>query len=118
MKKYFLCVLVICLSVLSFSPHYVDSDSVVTQNKRTEQTVENDILLFVTKVSDIEYKLEWVDMNIPPLSPDIFKVYRSEDPQFLGTKIKTVSGYTYTDIVNPGDTYTYYYQILHINNNL
>ena len=80
------------------------------------QTVSNNILLFVTKTNDVQYKLDWTDSARPPACPQVFKIYRSEDPTVLGQKIANVNGTTYTDkVANPDIPVVYYYQVLRVN---
>lgn len=79
------------------------------------ESVPNDILLMVTKISDIEYHLEWVDLVNPLPNPSVYKVYRSEDPTMLGIKIATVNGFSYNDVVSdPTFPPVYYYQIIRL----
>ena len=77
------------------------------------ETVNNNITLTITKVSDAQYKLDWVD---PTPTPPVYRIYRSEDPAVLGNQIAKVNAFTYTDnVADPNIPVVYYYQIVRAN---
>jgi hypothetical protein len=82
------------------------------------QTVNNNILLFVTKANQWDAHLEWANIVVPP-PPYVYKIYKSPDPTVLGIKIANVNGDinggTYDDIGALNDNFTYYYQVLRTN---
>jgi hypothetical protein len=55
----------------------------------TPQTIDNGITLYVTKVSNKRYHLQWEDPNGPNCW-ELYYVYASQDPKVLGDLVATV----------------------------
>ena len=81
------------------------------------QHSNDNIILLMTKLSDFSYRLDWADLNATDCSPEVYNIYRSENPAVLGVKIATLHGTTYTDNIdgNPTVPKVLFYQVRRVN---
>jgi hypothetical protein len=77
------------------------------------QTIDDGILLYVTKVSNTQYHLQWTDSTTHYSSCSNYMVYGSTDPTVLGKLLGVVHG-TQADIVDTSNPSTlWFFQVIH-----